>query len=365
MVIKKKYLKKMETTAKFSFDPIWLLKKMIAIPSFSGEEKEVANLISKVLDNSGIKHMRFCNNLWSFNKYFDPKKKTILLNSHIDTVKPNSGYSVDPFELKEEGGKLFGLGSNDAGGSLVALIQVFKEFYCNDSLKYNLILAITAEEENSGANGIRSILNQLPEIDFAIVGEPTEMKMAIAEKGLLVLDVKADGRSGHVAHYDNENAISKALSDIQWIENFDFEKKSDLLGEVKATVTQINAGIQHNIVPETCSFVVDIRINEKYSNQDVLSIMEKNLNSEFKPRSMHLNSSSIELEHPIVQAGIKMGLEYYGSPTLSDQANLNCPSLKIGPGKSERSHIADEFIYTSEIYEGIIIYKSLLESIIL
>lgn len=355
----------MENTAQFNFKPIEFLKEMISIPSFSGEESLVADSISKVFIERGIQHQRQENNLWAFNKNFDPNKKTILLNSHIDTVKPNSGYTKDPFEAEVLDGKLFGLGSNDAGGCLVSLMQVFLTFYDKIDLKYNLLLAITAEEENSGRNGIRSIVPQFPKIDFAIVGEPTEMKMAIAEKGLLVLDAISNGKSGHAAHFDNENAISNALEDIHWFHNYKFPKSSKILGDVKMTVTQIESGTQHNVVPESCSFVVDVRVNENYSNQEVLEVIKQNVKAKISPRSTHLNSSGIALDHPIVKAGLELGLNYYGSPTLSDQANLSCPSLKIGPGKSERSHTADEFILISEIEEGINIYTELLKKLLL
>jgi acetylornithine deacetylase len=354
----------MEIAPKLYIKNLKILSDLIAISSFSGEEGEAANYLSNTLDQKRIKHMRYKNNLWAFNKHFDPNKKTILLNSHHDTVKPNLGYKRDPFQAEIIEDKLFGLGSNDAGGSLFALLETFESFYLEEGLQYNLVLALTAEEENSGQNGIRSILNQLPKIDFAIVGEPTEMNMAISEKGLLVLDVQAEGISGHAAHFNTSNAIDMAMKDIVWFHEYQFPRSSKLLGDVKMTVTQIQAGKQHNIVPSTCNFVVDVRVNDKYNNHEIIEIIQSNIESECKPRSTHLNSSSIDEEHPIVQAGKAMGLKTYGSPTLSDQANLTCPSLKIGPGKSERSHSADEFIYLNEIEEGIKIYKQLLKTLL-
>ena len=354
----------METTLNL-FDPIQTLKEMIAIPSFSGEEKELADLIASKFSDLEIYYERKGNNVWAKNKHFDPIKKTILLNSHVDTVYPNVGYSIDPYTPILREGKLFGLGSNDAGGAAVALLQSFLTFYYEANLHYNLILLLSAEEENSGHNGIQAVLDELPFIEFAIVGEPTEMKMAIGEKGLLVLDVEVKGRSGHAAHFQNENAIEKAMKDLKWFQEYVFDNKSELLGPVKMTVTQINSGKQHNVVPDRCSFVVDIRVNEYYKNSEILEIIKNNVESEIIPRSTHLNSSGIPLEHPIIRGGISIGLEYYGSPTLSDQVHLSCPSLKIGPGKSERSHTANEFIFIDEIIKGIEIYEQLLKTVLL
>jgi acetylornithine deacetylase len=304
------------------------------------------------------------HNVWAKNKYFDAAKKTILLNSHHDTVKPNKGYTKNPYNPEVSDGKLFGLGSNDAGGSLVSLLATFTYFYDKNDLNYNVVLVASAEEESSGLNGLNSMLQIIPPVDFAIIGEPTLMQLAIAEKGLLVLDCEAKGTSGHAAHGIGDNAIYKAIEDIHWFQNFEFPKESELLGKVKMTVTQINAGIQHNVIPATCNFVVDVRVTDAYSNQEVLDIVQSKVKCEVKARSLRLNSSSIPQDHPIVKAGIKLGRKTYGSPTLSDQAVLSCPSLKLGPGDSFRSHTADEFIYVSEIEEGIELYIKILKEIL-
>lgn len=343
---------------------IELLKKLIETPSFSSEEDETAKLISTWFDEHQIPFNRNGNNVWATNKYFNESKPTILLNSHHDTVKPNTGYTNDPFEAKVEDGKLYGLGSNDAGGCLVSLIVLFTHFYESKNLNYNLLIAATAEEESSGPNGLNSLLPILPPIEFAVVGEPTQMNLAIAEKGLLVIDGYAPGISGHAAHTNTENAIYNALDDIQWIRNYSFPKNSEVLGPVKMSVTQINAGSQHNVVPATCHFVMDVRVNEHYSNEEVFDIINAHTKSEMKARSFRLNSSSIPENHPIVQAGIGLGRTTYGSPTLSDQAVLSCPSLKLGPGDSTRSHQANEYIYLNEIEEGIDLYIKLFETIL-
>jgi acetylornithine deacetylase len=345
-------------------DALELLKSLIATQSFSKEEDESALLIMQWLSNHDIKFESSQHNIWAKNKYFDDTKPTILLNSHHDTVKPNKGYLKDPFYAEIIDGKLFGLGSNDAGGSLVGLMALFTYYYNYKNLKYNLLLLASAEEENSGRGGIRSVMPKLPQIDFAIVGEPTLMHLAIAEKGLLVLDCYAHGEAGHAAHGLGYNSIYKAMEAIAWFRNFKFPKVSDTLGEVKMTVTQIDAGNQHNVIPATCHFVVDIRVTDQYSNKEVLDIVKKHVDVVVKERSLNLNSSSISKDHPIVKAGIKMGREIYGSPTLSDQSNLSCASLKLGPGDSYRSHTADEFIYVDEIYEGIEIYVELLRRLI-
>lgn len=341
-----------------------LLIDLINTPSLSGEEDKTGSIIEMFLEKNGVSFKRKDNNIWSQNENFDPSKPTILLNSHHDTVKPNKGYTRDPFKASLEDGKLFGLGSNDAGGCLVSLISSFIYFYQKKDLKYNLVLLASAEEENSGKNGIRSMIPLLPEIDFAIVGEPTLMDLAIAEKGLLVLDCYAHGEAGHAAHVRGDHAINKAMRAINWFETYSFSKISETLNDTKMTVTQINAGSQHNVVPATCHFVVDIRVNDHYSNQEVLNIVKDHVSVEVKERSLNLNSSAIPKDHEIVKAGIKLGRKIYGSPTLSDQANLNCPSLKLGPGDSLRSHMADEFIYEEEIHQGIELYIKLLEEIL-
>ncbi|MEL1248094.1 M20 family metallo-hydrolase [Flavobacterium helocola] len=341
-----------------------LLKELISIPSFSKSEDKTADCIEKFFATYNIPTHREMNNVWAFNKFYDASKPTILLNSHHDTVKPNASYTLNPFEPIEKEGKLYGLGSNDAGGCLVSLIATFIHFYDKENLNYNLVLAATAEEEISGVNGIESIFKKLGTIDFAIVGEPTEMNLAIAEKGLLVLDCVAKGTSSHAAHPNHDNAILNALEDIQWFNSYKFDKVSDLLGEVKMTVTIINSGSQHNVVPDSCQFTVDVRTTEMYSNTEIFNIIQQNIKSEVTPRSLRLNSSSIPLSHPFVQAGIKMGRTYYGSPTSSDQAVIPCPSLKMGPGLSTRSHSSDEFIYVDEIKNAIQIYNSVLTQIL-
>lgn len=345
-----------------SDEAIALLKKLITIPSFSREESGTADLLQKFLEQKGIPVNRKLNNVWARNKFFSQTKPTLLLNSHHDTVKPNSAYMLNPFEAIEKDGKLYGLGSNDAGGCLVSLLAVFLHFYENENLPFNIIFAATAEEEISGVNGIESILHELGNISLAIVGEPTQMNLAIAEKGLLVLDCIAHGRPGHAARNEGDNAIYKAMNDIEWFRTFQFPKISELLGPVKMNVTVIKAGAQHNVVPGTCEFVVDIRLNEKYTHEEVLNIIKQNIQCEVKPRSTRIKPSSISKEHPMVKAAESLGLKTFGSPTTSDQALMNFPSVKIGPGDSARSHSADEFIYVEEIKEGISTYIRLIDS---
>lgn len=343
---------------------IALLQALIAIPSFSKEEDKTRQLILDSLQSCCDDVQVSGNNVWVKNKYFKEGKPTILLNSHHDTVRPNQAYTRDPFKGEIIDGKLFGLGSNDAGGCLVALMAAFLHFYDKDGLKYNLVFLASAEEENSGDGGIRSVLKLLPPVNFALVGEPTSMNMAIAEKGLLVLDCYAHGTPGHAAHSNNDNSIYKAMAAIDWFRKFRFPKISESLGEIKMTITQIDAGKEHNVVPATCHFVVDIRVTEQYSNREVLEIVKNNVGVEVKERSLRLNSSFIPKDHPIVQAGIKLNLKAYGSPTLSDQSNLSSPSLKIGPGDTLRSHSADEFIFVDEIYQGLDLYIKLLNEIL-
>lgn len=342
-----------------SEEVIGLLKQLIATPSLSKEEDATADLIQHFLEARGIKTMRKLNNVWVVNKHFKKNLPTILLNSHHDTVKPNSGYTLNPFEAIEKDGKLFGLGSNDAGGSLVGLLAAFLYFY-ELPTAHNFIFAATAEEEISGKNGVEAILPELGRIDFAIVGEPTLMQLAIAEKGLLVVDCVAHGRSGHAAREEGENAIYKALKDIHWFQSFEFPKVSETLGPVKMNVTIIHAGTQHNVVPDICDFTVDIRITDAYKNEEVLEIIRQHVSCEVKPRSVRLTPSSISKDHPIVKAGLSVGRTTYGSPTTSDQALMDFPSLKLGPGDSARSHTADEFIFINEIKEGIELYVKML-----
>ena len=343
---------------------IELLKQLIQTPSFSKEEDKTALLIEEWLTKNGVETNRDQNNIWAVNKYFDTNKPSILLNSHHDTVKPNKAYTNDPFEAKMENGKLYGLGSNDAGGCLVSLMSLFVYYYEHENLKYNLVLAATAEEEISGKNGIESLLKYLPSISFAIVGEPTEMQLAIAEKGLLVIDAYANGISGHAAHENTENAIYNALADIDWIKSYEFEHVTEELGKVKMSVTQINAGSQHNVIPASCHFVIDIRVNNAYQNKTIFDIVNQHTKSKIEARSFRLNSSSININHPIVKAGIALGRKTYGSPTISDQTLLSCPSLKLGPGVSARSHSANEFIELREIEEGIDLYISIFKQIL-
>jgi len=341
-----------------------LLQQLISTPSFSKEENRTADLIELFLKESDIETNRKANNIWAFNKHFDASKPTILLNSHHDTVKPNSGYTRDPFDAKIEGGKLYGLGSNDAGGCLVSLIATFLYFYNTENLDYNLCLAATAEEEISGVNGIEMIVPELGKLDFAIVGEPTQMQLAIAERGLMVLDCTVHGRSGHAAREEGDNAIYKALPDIEWFRTFRFPKVSEIFGPVKMSVTIISAGSQHNVVPATCNFTVDVRVTDAYRNEEVLEIIRNHVACDVTPRSIRLKPSKIDKDHPIVQAGISLGRTTYGSPTTSDQSLLNIPSLKVGPGDSARSHMADEYIYVDEIKEGIDLYIRMLEKIL-
>lgn len=346
-------------------EAIGLLKELIATPSFSREEDQTAGVITRFLGTHGIEHARILNNVYAYNKYFDPALPTILLNSHHDTVKPNKGYTLDPFQPVEKEGKLFGLGSNDAGGPLVSLIATFLHFYEQTGLKYNLLLAATAEEEISGLNGIEMLLPHLGKIDCGIVGEPTLMHMAVAERGLLVLDCTAYGVAGHAARNEGENALYKAIRDINWIQQYQFEKVSPLLGPCKMTVTVIQTENKaHNVVPPTCQFVVDTRINELYTFEEVIATIQSNIESKVEPRSTRLRSTSIPLEHPLVRSGMRLGRTSYGSPTTSDKALMPFPTLKMGPGDSARSHTADEFIYLNEIGEGLDIYIRLLEGVV-
>lgn len=345
-------------------DALELLKTLISTPSFSREEQETFKVLNAFFDSKSIETHSIQNNLWAFNKYFDANKPTILLNSHHDTVKPNTSYTRDPFLPSIEDGKLYGLGSNDAGGCLVALIAAFTHFYDKENLKYNICMLCTAEEEISGANGMELAIKQLPKLDFAIVGEPTLLDAAIAEKGLIVVDCYAKGISGHAAREEGKNALYIAVDDIAWIKSFEFPKISPTLGKVKMSATVISAGKQHNVVPDLCHFVLDIRVTDAYSNQEIIDILKENLQSEVSPRSLRLKPSNISEAHPIVVAAKASGSTVYGSPTLSDQALLDIPSLKMGPGDSARSHTADEFIYVTELAAGIDKYITCLEAVV-
>lgn len=345
-------------------DSLVLLKQLIALSSLSREEIRTADQIEEFFRERLVKTFRKGNNVWVYNKHYAVDKPTILLNSHHDTVKANPGYTRDPLAPTEEEGKLYGLGSNDAGGCLVSLIATFLHFYERADLNYNFCLVASAEEEISGRNGIESVLEDIGPIDFAIVGEPTLMDLAIAEKGLMVLDCNAIGIAGHAARDEGDNAIYRAISDIQWFKDYAFEKTSATLGPIKMSVTMIQSGSQHNVVPASCSFVVDVRTTDAYTNEETLAIIKSHVSSDVSARSTRLKSSSIPEEHPIVQAGITLGRKLYGSPTMSDQALIPVPSLKLGPGDSARSHMADEFIYIDEIREGIDLYIAMLQKIV-
>lgn len=340
-----------------------LLEKLISTPSFSGEETATADLIESLLTSKGVQTLRKHNNIWAYNQHFDLGKPTILLNSHHDTVKPNGQYTNDPFSPILKDDKLYGLGSNDAGGALVSLVATFIYFYNQADLPFNICLAATAEEETSGENGIRSILSDLLPISLAIVGEPTQMQIAIAERGSMVIDCLAKGRSGHAAREEGDNAIYHALRDIEWFSSFRFPIEDNLPDPVKMTVTQINAGIQHNVVPGECSFTVDVRFDHNYTQKEILNMIINHTISLLKVRPNVLQPSNIDLTHPIVVAGIALGRKTYLSPTSSDQGWLDMPSIKMGPGSSARSHTANEFIMVEEIEEGIDIYIKLLQSL--
>ncbi len=342
---------------------IGFLKKLIETPSFSKEESGTLALLEQLFTTKNIGYETVKNNIWAKNKHFDLSKPTILLNSHHDTVKPNASYTRNPYQAEIIDGKLYGLGSNDAGGPLVSLLATFLYFYENSELAYNLIFAASAEEEISGKDGIELLIKYLPKIELGIVGEPTLMDMAVAEKGLMVLDCKANGIAGHAARNEGKNAIYEAFDDINWFRNFQFEKVSESLGPIKMSVTVINAGSQHNVVPDECSFVVDVRATDAYSLEATFEIIKQNVKCEATPRSVRLNPSGISLDHPVVKKGIALGMKPYGSPTLSDQALMPFTSIKIGPGDSARSHTADEYIFVEEIYGGIKEYVELLEGL--
>lgn len=347
-----------------SSEAVSILKSLIGIPSISREEEAVADFLQNYIESIGIVVNRKGNNLWCLSPMFDLNKPTILLNSHIDTVKPVNGWKKQPFTPIEEDGKLYGLGSNDAGASVVSLLQVFRQLSEKEQ-NYNLIYLASCEEEVSGKNGIESVLSSLPPISLGVVGEPTNMQPAIAEKGLMVLDVTTYGKAGHAARNEGENAIYKVLEDITWFRDFRFDKESPLLGPVKMSVTQINAGTQHNVIPDRCTLVVDIRSNELYSNEEIFEIVKSNVKSEVNARSFRLNSSQIAEDHPFVKKTIKLGRVPFGSPTLSDQALMSFPTVKMGPGNSSRSHTADEYVMISEIDEAIGLYIDILDGLAL
>ncbi len=342
-----------------------LLKDFIKIPSFSKQEEGTADILFDFFKNNQIESNRIKNNIWAYNRHFDPEKKTILLNSHHDTVKDGSGWTLDPFEPVERNGKIYGLGSNDAGASLVSLLAAFLHYYDLKGLNYNLVFLASAEEEISGKNGIELALTKIGNIDFGIVGEPTKMDMAITEKGLMVLDCVAMGESGHSAREEGKNAIYVAVEDIDWIRNFNFPKISKTLGLVKMTVTLIDAGSQHNVVPDLCKFVIDVRSTDCYKNEEILKIIKGHIGSKVSARSTRLQATGISQEHILIKAARNLGITTFGSVTLSDQALMPFPTVKMGPGDSSRSHSANEYIYTDEIEEGINIYIQLLHSILI
>ena len=343
-------------------EAVELLKRLISTPSVSRDEAAAADVLEAYMKEKGLNPQRHGNNVWCASSDFDESKTVILLNAHIDTVKPVAGWQHEPFSPVIEGDKLYGLGSNDCGGGLMALLQTFM-LLNNEPKKYSLIYLASCEEEVSGKNGIERVLPLLPKIDFAIVGEPTGMQPAIAEKGLMVIDATAHGKAGHAARNEGDNAIYKAMKDIQWLSEWQFPNRTDLLGPVKQTVTIVNAGTQHNVIPDTCAFTIDVRSNECYTNEEIFAFFQQHLTSELKARSFRLSSSRIDELHPFVQACIKEGLKPFGSPTLSDQALMRFPSLKLGPGESSRSHTADEYIKISEIDDAISLYLKLLSSL--
>ena len=340
-----------------------LLRKLIATQSFSREEDKTAAILENFLAAERIETQRIKNNVWSKNRHFDPMKPTLLLNSHHDTVRPNKGYQRDPFSPQIEDGKLFGLGSNDAGGCLISLLATFWAFYDRDDLPYNLVFAASAEEEIAGESGMICLAKELPPLWGAIVGEPTLMQAAVSEKGLMVLDGIARGKAGHAAREEGDNAIYRAIQDIGWFRTYQFPKVSPTLGAIKMSVTMIEAGLQHNVVPPECKFVVDIRTTDAYSNEETLAIIRKNIRSEVTPRTLHLKPSFLSKEHLLFQAIQKLTIPFYGSVTLSDMCHLPCPAVKMGPGDSARSHTADEFIFVEEIEDGISKYSYFLETL--
>ncbi len=348
------------TQEQYVSDAVQLLKKLIATPSVSRNEKDAADIMEQTIRSYGFEPQREANNLWIIDPHYDESRPTLLLNAHIDTVKPVASWSRDPFSPDVEDGVLYGLGSNDCGGGLCSLLQIFR-MLTEKPQNYNLIYLASAEEEVSGKDGITRALPLLPHIDLAIVGEPTGMNPAVAEKGLMVLDVIAHGKSGHAARNEGVNAIYEALDDMRWIRDYKFEKVSEFLGPTKMTLTVVNAGTQHNVIPDKCTMLVDIRTNEFYDNEEVYEFIRQHLKSEVKAHSFRLKSSRIDPEHPLIRKCVAMGMKPFGSPTLSDQALMHFPSFKLGPGESSRSHSANEFIRISEIRDAIAKYETLLD----
>ena len=337
---------------------ITLLQRMIQTPSISGEEDAVCTLLEQWMTSEGISVHRVGNNLWT---ECGDGPEVVLLNAHIDTVKPSISYTRNPFGGEYDGQRIYGLGANDCGGCVIAMLAVFIELLQQPIAGKRIVLTLTAEEENSGKRGIELLLPEIGKIDWAIVGEPTSLEMAIAERGLMVLDGEAKGKSGHAAREEGVNALYIALDDIQTLRNYHFEEESPFLGTVKMTTTMIAAGTQHNVVPDTCKFVVDIRSNGLYSNEEIHTILQPLVQSTLTPRSTRLNATSTPIESAIVQRAKVLGIPLYGSPTLSNMALLNCPKVKFGPGDSARSHTADEYIHIHEIEQAITLYKQLLQ----
>lgn len=349
------------TAQQYTGEAVSLLSHLIATPSVSRDERRAADIMEEELTRCGFTPHREANNVWAIGSCQREDRPTLLLNAHIDTVKPVASYTRNPYEPSLEDGTLYGLGSNDCGGGLVSLLQVFRELSANDQCPYNLVYLASAEEEVSGKDGISRALPLLPHIDVAIVGEPTGMQPAVAEKGLMVVDITAHGKSGHAARNEGVNAIYEALDDLCWIRSHRFDRVSRFLGPTKMQATVVNAGTQHNVVPDECKIVVDVRTNELYTNEEVFDIISSHCKSECRARSFRLHSSRIDLNHPLVERCVALGLQPFGSPTLSDQALMPFASLKLGPGQSARSHSADEYIKVSEIEHAIGLYLRLLE----
>ena len=349
------------TTHAYTDEAVRLLAHLIATPSVSRDERRAADIMQEALTRYGFTPQREANNVWAIAHHYNEARPTLLLNAHLDTVKPVSTYTRNPYEPSLEEGILYGLGSNDCGGGLVSLLQVFRILDSSDSCPYNLVYLASAEEEVSGKDGISRALPLLPHIDVAIVGEPTGMQPAVAEKGLMVIDITAHGKSGHAARGEGVNALYAALDDLCWIRSYQFDRVSTFLGATKMQATVIQAGTQHNVVPDTCNIVVDVRTNELYTNEEVFNIIQQHCQSECRARSFRLHSSRIDLQHPLVQRCIALGMTPFGSPTLSDQALMPFPSFKLGPGQSARSHSANEYILVSEIEDAINTYLQLLQ----
>lgn len=342
----------MKIEEKYFSDAEALLQKLVRIVSYSGEENMAAQFVFNYLSDKGADCVKLKNNVIAYSRDFKPSRPTLMLNSHLDTVKAGNGYTFDPFNPPLSEDRILGLGSNDAGGSVVSLIETFL-YFNSHPVSFNILLVLSAEEENSGKNGMDLVLKKTPEISCAIVGEPTGMRVAVAERGLLVVDAIAKGKNGHAARGEGVNAIYTAIEDINWIREYKFPLVSDLMGEVRATVTQIEAGVQHNVVPDACKFVIDIRPTDQYTNTQIMEILKSYMKSDLKARSLTNKSSSIHAGHPLVQAADLLGIEKYVSPTTSDWMRISFPAIKMGPGDSSRSHRSDEYIFKREVRQGV------------